>query len=208
MNPRVDLIGRSKENGLSIFSNVPRGKARPELLSRRHGYPMIRPWAAAGRPTMKLLGIEFAPLCVPFERRMQTLAAAAWFFFGAFGNPIGWCITISLLIFAPQWLKLLTVAYLLFAYFDRDVRLTGGRRYSFATMRNSLFSSSIFISPNSTRSTLLKILNGLVCGSNTSDNFWSRFLKISYDLTFVLRGSRLIAWIIKQVKAANKFKCQ
>lgn len=78
---------------------------------------------------MKLLGVEFAPLNVPLERRLQTLAATAWLIATAFGSPIAWLVTVLVLAFANQWLRLLMIGYLLFSYYDRDTRLTGGRRY-------------------------------------------------------------------------------
>lgn len=76
---------------------------------------------------MKLFGIEFAPLNVPMERRLQTLAAATWFTFGVFGGPFCSFLTLFILLMAPNWLRLLIMAYLVFMYLDWDVRLKGGR---------------------------------------------------------------------------------
>lgn len=77
---------------------------------------------------MKIPKVEFAPLHVPLERRLQTLAAAAWFFITAFGSPMSWCFTLLALLFGYHWLRLLVIAYLIFAYCDRETSLTGGRR--------------------------------------------------------------------------------
>lgn len=78
---------------------------------------------------MRLFDVEFAPLNVPLERRLQTVAACAWFVISAFGGIICWIITLAVLIFGNAWMRLLMIAYLLFAYYDQDVRLTGGRGY-------------------------------------------------------------------------------
>ncbi|KAJ8675213.1 hypothetical protein QAD02_010999 [Eretmocerus hayati] len=76
---------------------------------------------------MKLFGVEFAPLWIPLERRLQTLSAAMWILIGAFGPMVSWLIAISVLLFSANWLRLLMFGYLVFVYLDRDVRLRGGR---------------------------------------------------------------------------------
>ncbi|XP_057338127.1 2-acylglycerol O-acyltransferase 2-A-like [Microplitis mediator] len=75
---------------------------------------------------MELLGIEFAPVRVPLERRLQTLAAAAWIFVLAFGGFIGWLTTIYL-IFFTEWLRYLVIIYLAWLYYDKDTCNKGGR---------------------------------------------------------------------------------
>lgn len=76
----------------------------------------------------KFMGIEFAPLKVPFERRLQTFAAAVWILSAAFGNPVSWLIIVGVLLFGNLWLRMLMIAYLVFVWYDLDTRLTGGRR--------------------------------------------------------------------------------
>ncbi|XP_063909572.1 2-acylglycerol O-acyltransferase 1-like isoform X2 [Zophobas morio] len=73
---------------------------------------------------MKILGIEFAPLNVPLERRLQTLAAAAWFVVLAFGSFFGIIITGYLFFTSYWWLSLL---YLLWIYIDSNTCEEGGR---------------------------------------------------------------------------------
>ncbi|KAJ8946387.1 hypothetical protein NQ318_011793 [Aromia moschata] len=75
---------------------------------------------------MELFGIRFAPLYVPMERRLQTLAAAAWMITMAFGGFIGLLIALYLLLFTRLWW--LTALYLFWVYMvDKDVSETGGR---------------------------------------------------------------------------------
>ncbi|VEN50167.1 unnamed protein product [Callosobruchus maculatus] len=74
---------------------------------------------------MEIFGIEFAPLNVPLERRLQTLAAAAWMITMAFGGFIGSLLIIYLLLFSKLWW--LASIYLIWIYTDRDVCERGGR---------------------------------------------------------------------------------
>jgi hypothetical protein len=74
----------------------------------------------------KILGIEFAPLHIPMERRLQTLAVQQWtfsFLFLGFG-----CLFIMayLLFTSLYWIPLLYFAY--FVY-DRKKAARGGRRW-------------------------------------------------------------------------------
>nr|XP_018909405.1 PREDICTED: 2-acylglycerol O-acyltransferase 2-A-like [Bemisia tabaci] len=74
---------------------------------------------------MELLGIKFAPLFVPMERRLQTLAAAAWFILFVFGGFVGWILVYHVLFtrFYP-----LAILYLLWMAYDQKVYIHGGRR--------------------------------------------------------------------------------
>lgn len=74
---------------------------------------------------MDLLGIKFAPLNVPLERRLQTLAAAAWFITFALGGII--CSTLAVYLFFFTRLNWLVLIYLLWWYYDRDTKNKGGR---------------------------------------------------------------------------------
>ncbi|KAJ8921379.1 hypothetical protein NQ315_002995 [Exocentrus adspersus] len=75
---------------------------------------------------MEIFGIQFAPLNVPMERRLQTLAAAAWMIVMAFGGFIGLLIALYLLTFTSFWF--ITGVYLLWAWFiDADIAERGGR---------------------------------------------------------------------------------
>ncbi|XP_050440929.1 2-acylglycerol O-acyltransferase 2-A-like [Adelges cooleyi] len=78
---------------------------------------------------MKLKDVEFAPLCVPLSRRLETLAAAAWIHLVAFGGITG-CLLIAYLVLATRfwWLGLLYVAWI---YIDRNTPSSGYTRFGF-----------------------------------------------------------------------------
>lgn len=73
---------------------------------------------------MKILGIEFAPLLIPFERRLQTLAAGSWFVTLAFGTFIGTSVWFYL-FFTRFWY--LSLFYTALIYLEKDKCETGGR---------------------------------------------------------------------------------
>ncbi|XP_018568260.1 2-acylglycerol O-acyltransferase 2-like [Anoplophora glabripennis] len=76
---------------------------------------------------MNILGIQFAPLFVPLERRLQTLAAATWILLMVFGNAIGPILTFYLLVYTKYWW--LTALYLFWIWIiDKDIREKGGRQ--------------------------------------------------------------------------------
>lgn len=79
---------------------------------------------------MEILGIQFAPLNVPMQRRLQTLAAATWFTTLAFGGFVGTGLAIYLLVYTRFWW--LTALYLTWMILlDNDVAKKGGRRSKF-----------------------------------------------------------------------------
>lgn len=74
---------------------------------------------------MKVLGVELAPLFIPTERRLQTLAVVHYtyiFLFMGFGIVF---LFIYLLITDYYYIPLL---YFLWYYYDRHVSEQGGRR--------------------------------------------------------------------------------
>lgn len=79
---------------------------------------------------MELLGIKFAPLNRPLERRLQTLAALAWFITLGFGSTI--CIAFMAYIILFTRLYVLGLAYLAWIWYDRDICNKGGRRSEWA----------------------------------------------------------------------------
>lgn len=89
----------------------------------------------------RFLGLEFAPLDIPMERRLQTLGAIWWIFYGFFWSfivyPLIFLIIVATLIFVPSMLARLTVVTLLIGYLtwmwiiDWEIIHKGGRRSDF-----------------------------------------------------------------------------
>ncbi|KAL0110114.1 hypothetical protein PUN28_013633 [Cardiocondyla obscurior] len=75
---------------------------------------------------MKVFGVKFAPLNVPLERRLQTLAVAIWMFFTAFGNFWGYLLT-AYLLFYTETIRYLVLLYFVWMYYDWDTCNRGGR---------------------------------------------------------------------------------
>lgn len=76
---------------------------------------------------MEIFGIQFAPLDVPLERRLQTLGVATWLTIVAFGTVVGPLVTLYLLVYTRFWW--LTVLYLFWIWvLDKDASEKGGRQ--------------------------------------------------------------------------------
>jgi hypothetical protein len=78
------------------------------------------------RGIMDLLGIKFAPMNIPLNRRLQTLAACAWFVTLAFGPTL--CIMFTAYVILFTRYSILAVLYIMWICHDRDVSNRGGRR--------------------------------------------------------------------------------
>ncbi|XP_024890067.1 diacylglycerol O-acyltransferase 2-like [Temnothorax curvispinosus] len=75
---------------------------------------------------MEILGVKFAPLNVPLQRRLQTLTAAIWIFITLFGAFWGYIITAYLLLYT-ETIRYFLVPYFLWMYYDWDTCYRGGR---------------------------------------------------------------------------------
>jgi 2-acylglycerol O-acyltransferase 2 len=73
---------------------------------------------------MKLLGIEFVPLCIPMHRRYEVLAAAGACLSFAIGGFLGFFMCLYLLFTRLWWLVLLYFAWI---HLDRHTCENGGR---------------------------------------------------------------------------------
>ncbi|KAJ3628196.1 hypothetical protein MTP99_015519 [Tenebrio molitor] len=73
---------------------------------------------------MKLLGIEFAPLCVPMHRRYEILAVSSWYVTMTFGSVVCLFVWFFLLFTRLWWLVSL---YTVWMYLDRHTCENGGR---------------------------------------------------------------------------------
>ena len=78
---------------------------------------------------MKLKDVEFAPLCVPLRRRLETLAAAAWIYLVVFGGLTGWAILLYILMATRFWW--VALLYALWIYLDRSVAWNNPKRFRF-----------------------------------------------------------------------------
>lgn len=88
---------------------------------------------------MEILGVKFAPLNIPLQRRLQTLAVATWSFIFAFGDFLGYILTAYLLLYT-QTIRYFVLLYLLWMYYDWDTCNRGGRSDSLTKrMRNGAF---------------------------------------------------------------------
>ncbi|XP_072757346.1 diacylglycerol O-acyltransferase 2 [Anoplolepis gracilipes] len=88
---------------------------------------------------MEILGIKFAPLNVPLQRRLQTLVVAIWVFITPFGNFWGYLFTAYLLLYT-QTIRYFVLLYFLWMYYDWDTCDRGGRSISWTNrIRNSTF---------------------------------------------------------------------
>ncbi|EFN69400.1 Diacylglycerol O-acyltransferase [Camponotus floridanus] len=76
---------------------------------------------------MEILGIKFAPLNIPLERRLQTLVIAIWILVFPFGDFWGYIITAYLLLYT-QTLRYFMLLYFLWMYYDWNTCDRGGRR--------------------------------------------------------------------------------
>ncbi|KYN00543.1 Diacylglycerol O-acyltransferase 2 [Cyphomyrmex costatus] len=75
---------------------------------------------------MEILGVKFAPLNVPLERRLQTLAAAIFAYVVPLASVWGYLITVYL-IFYTETLRYFLLLYFLWMYYDWDTCHSGGR---------------------------------------------------------------------------------
>lgn len=77
---------------------------------------------------MKFMNIEFAPLNVSLERRLQTLSVALIFLMVTSSIQVSICIIIGVFVYGYQWMKFLMIGYLVYCCFDRN-RCKRGRSW-------------------------------------------------------------------------------
>ena len=75
--------------------------------------------------SFKLLGIEFAPLLIPFERRLQTLAVFFWI--SSFLFMGGICSTFFIFLAFTQY-RWISILYLTWCIYDWNTPYNGGRK--------------------------------------------------------------------------------
>ncbi len=72
----------------------------------------------------QLLGVKFAPLLIPLERRLQTLAVFLWMAIFLFMGLLT-TITLTMLAFTP--FKWITILYVTWVIHDWNTPYKGGR---------------------------------------------------------------------------------
>jgi 2-acylglycerol O-acyltransferase 2 len=76
----------------------------------------------------KILGVEWAPLNVPWRRRMQTFCVSSYVNFSLFSRLLVFYLLIVTLL-SPFWW--VTVLYFVWFYFDRNAPKRGGHPWRF-----------------------------------------------------------------------------
>ncbi|XP_041483496.1 2-acylglycerol O-acyltransferase 2-B-like [Lytechinus variegatus] len=75
---------------------------------------------------LKVMGLELAPLRIPFHRRLETFAVLQWWFCFMFLGILSTVISLYLLLFTSYyWLVLLLAGWI---FYDRHTPCRGGRR--------------------------------------------------------------------------------
>lgn len=91
---------------------------------------------------MKLLGMEFAPLSIPMERRLQTFAVFFWISSFFFMGPMIFAFMVYLLFYTQYyWISLFYLAWYLG---DRNTAESGGRRSLNFTVSLYIFADWFF----------------------------------------------------------------
>ena len=89
----------------------------------------VGPELAPTRAPFKLLGVTFAPLSLPMERRMQTFAVFAYMFVFIFSGLTLSIVSVYLVFYTEDW-KWLPFTYFLWYFYDLDTGERGGREYT------------------------------------------------------------------------------
>ena len=77
---------------------------------------------------MKILGVQFAPISVPRERRLQTLAILTWCIIFLWTVPMSILILYNWL-FHSNYFWPFALIYIAWYFYDLDVCNKGGQRY-------------------------------------------------------------------------------
>ena len=83
--------------------------------------------AVQSKTSFNIFGVEFAPLIIPLERRIQTLAVLYWISTFLFMGPLTCTIAFYLMFTQWKWIPILYVTWLIY---DWNPPYTGGRKYA------------------------------------------------------------------------------
>ena len=76
---------------------------------------------------MEVLGVEFAPISIPWERRLETISVLLWGLLFLFSTPITLWLLYSWLFYS-NYLWPLTLIYFAWYIYDLDTCNRGGQR--------------------------------------------------------------------------------
>ena len=81
---------------------------------------------------MEIFGLNFAPIFIPFERRLQTFAVLFWITLFLFVGPLITILLVCLLMTSYWWI---TILYMTWVFFDWKTPFKGGRKSDFLYVR-------------------------------------------------------------------------
>ena len=82
-----------------------------------------------GKP-IKFLGLEFAPVALPLERRLQTLAVILHMTLFMLGGLLFLILSYNLVFYSENW-KWLPLLYFAWYFYDLDTAEQGGRNFTY-----------------------------------------------------------------------------
>ena len=82
---------------------------------------------------MEIFGLNFAPISIPFERRLQTFAVLFWITLFLFVGPLITILLVCLLLTSYWWI---TILYMTWVFFDWKTPSKGGRKSDFLYVRH------------------------------------------------------------------------
>ena len=82
---------------------------------------------------MEIFGLNFAPISIPFERRLQTFAVLFWITLFLFVGPLITILLVCLLFTSYWWI---TILYMTWVFFDWKTPSKGGRKSDFLYVRH------------------------------------------------------------------------
>ena len=82
---------------------------------------------------MEIFGMNFAPISIPFERRLQTFAVLFWITLFLFVGPLFTILLVCLLWTSYWWI---TISYMTWVFFDWKTPSKGGRKSDFLYVRH------------------------------------------------------------------------
>lgn len=130
---------------------------------------------------MEIAGIHFAPLKVPMDRRLQTLAAGVGFVWLIFGGFICLLLSIYLVLFTRYWL--ITAGYLLWVLYDKSISQKGGRRWTWVRSWRYIISPYHYINKQIVNLTIACMVLNSTNWLNLYNFSWWKYMKDYFPVT-------------------------